>query len=202
MSHLSNTTTTTLIFAIGVAMLVGCSSTRNKTNVVKTSETTTQSSQTSDSATPAATEAMAADRNVVSSIEFKPGAKRLSPEATAELNRAILEAKQRGAVEEVHIAVWADQEAPARTGAALPRSQVRIAKERGENIENYMDQMEPAADIQIHNMTTKSESFADYLNTQDVVTKSRLADLGVSSNPDTDEISGPTSSALVFIKVK
>lgn len=192
-----------LAFAACVSLIVACSSTRNKTNVVRTETETTQTHHNADSTPVASAEAMpAGDRNVVSSIEFAPGQKKLSPEATAELNRAILEAKQRGQVEEVHVAVWPDQTAPTRAGAAFPKTQVQITKERAENIENYMDQMEPDANIQVHNMTSKSSDFASYLDVQDELTKNRLADVGVSTNPENDEVKGPTSSALVFIKVK
>jgi hypothetical protein len=202
-NQLVSTLSFPLAFAACVSLIVACSSTRNKTNVVRTKTETTQTHQNTETPAAMSAEAMpAGDRNVVSSIEFAPGQKKLSPEATAELNRAILEAKQRGQVEEVHVAVWPDQVAPTRAGASFPKTQVQIAKERAENIENYMDQMEPEANIQIHNMTSKSSDFANYLEMQDEITKNRLADAGVSANPETDEVKGPTSSALVFIKVK
>lgn len=187
-----------------VVFAMACSSTRNKTEV-KTTETT-RTQQSVKPVMPAENEAVAPvarsadEKNVVSTIEFTPGQRNLSPEATAELNRAILEAKQRGEVEEINIAVWSDlKTADAR--ARVPRSQVNIAKERGENIERYVDLMEPEVNVKVHNMATRPSGFADYLNTQDATTKRQLAEAGVATN-NNEEVNGPSSSALVLIKVK
>jgi hypothetical protein len=183
--------------ALGCLLMLGltmaCASTRNQTKVVKT-ETTETTHQNAAAVKPE-------DRNVVSSIEFAPGQRTLSPEATAELNKAILEAKQRGEVQEVNIAVWSDLNSTG-TKANLPRSQVNIAKERGENIEEYVDRMEPDVNVKVHNMATKPTSFVDYLNTQDATTKQKMAEAGVAANTDTNEVNGPSSSAIVVIKVK
>jgi hypothetical protein len=176
-----------------LGLTMACSSTRNQTKVVK--ETTT--TETHQDATAVKPE----DRNIVSSLEFAPGQRSLSPEATAELNRAILEAKQRGEVQEVNIAVWSDL-ASADPHINLPRSQVNIAKERGENIEQYVDRMEPDVNVKVHNMAAKPATFADYINSQDAATKQKMAEAGVAANSDTNEVKGPSSSAIVVIKVK
>jgi len=181
-------------------LTMGCAShqNRNKTEVVDETHRTTETT----SYTPTQTAAAMMDRNIVSTIDFEPGRKGLSPEATAELNRAILEAKQRGEVGEVDIAVWSDLEYPATKGQKLPAQQVDIADDRGENIGKYLDRMEPKANVKIFNMAKQPSSFANFLNTQDSEVKNKLSALGVTTDETGTDVKGRSSSALVFIKVK
>lgn len=147
-------------------------------------------------------QAESSPRSLVSAIDFIPGRKALSPEATAEINRLLIEAKQVGQVHEVSIAVWSDVEAPEGQGQKIPRSQVDLAEERADNIEKYIDRMEPQADLKVHNMAEESSGFVNYLQAQDETVKSQLATVGVATDEVNDEIKGRSSSALVLIKVK
>lgn len=185
------------LLAISCATLMltlGCASHRNKTEIVDKSQASDLSQNQQA--------AVAMDRNIVSSIDFEPGRRALSPEATAELNRAIMEAKQRGQVGEVDIAVWSDMEYPAGQGQKLPDQQINIAKERGANIEKYLDRMEPGASVKVHNMARQPSTFADFLHTQDSEVKNKLAAMGVSTDATGTDVKGRSSSALVMIKLK
>lgn len=190
-----NLTRVFVILALG--LVAACSSTRNKTEVVKAENASAKRAVGLESETEKA--ALAMDQNIVSTINFEPGRRALSPEATAEINRAILEAKQRGEVDEVSIAVWSDMKYPANKDSKLPKQQIDIAKERGDNIEKYIDQLEPKADVSVHNMAERPGAFSNFLKTQDATMKNRLSALGVANaeNPEAQ-----TSSALIFIKLK
>lgn len=187
--------TTTVLSAI---FLSGCAMTKNKTEVVE------KNPDRAIAAEPSANQqaAITLDRNIVSEIEFDPGRKALSPEATAELNRAILEAKERGEVGSVNVAVWSDMAYPTEDAKGLPRTQVELAKERGENIEKYMDRMQPEADIKVHNMARRPTAFSNFLNTQDAELKNRLAAMGIAESATAQSAQERKSTALVFIKLK
>jgi len=187
----------TALSILASLMLVACAASPNKTEVVEKTETITTRQMAQ---APAEKAAIVMDRNIVSTIAFEPGRKGLSPEATAELNRVILEAKQRGEVQAVDVAVWSDMESA--KGQKLPRQQVELAKERADNIEKYIDRMQPEADVTIHNMAQQPGSFANFLKTQDTTVKNRLAALGVAADETGQDVKARSSSALVFIKLK
>lgn len=185
--------TVALTLIASSSLLVACASSPNKTEVVDKTD------KLNSDATKAA---VALDRNIVSTIAFEPGRKGLSPEATAELNRAILEAKQRGDVEAVNIAVWSDMDYPSAKGQELPKKQVELAEERASNIEKYIDRMQPEAEITVHNMAERPGTFSNFLETQDATLKNRLAALGVSTDETGQAVKARSSSALVFIKLR
>ncbi|MEZ0391992.1 MAG: hypothetical protein ACAH59_07250 [Pseudobdellovibrionaceae bacterium] len=181
-----------LIYFLFACFLSACSTSGNKTEVIPKDQAQVQAP---GAIAPSSSEqaAMALDRNIVSTIAFEPGRKGLSPEATAEINKALMAAKKQGEVAAVDVAVWSDQALPKAEGAKLSTEQIELAEERGENIEKYIDRMEPNADVNVHNMAEKPNAFANFLNTQDSTVKNRLAAVDDSSR---------NSSAMVFIKLK
>jgi hypothetical protein len=202
---------TALIFASSLVAAVGCASKHNRAEVVKRTEVTETTHHAANNATsatpnaemsaqPAATSQ--ADRNLVSTIDFEPGRKGLSPEATAELNRVIMEAKQKGEVQQVNVAVWSDSEATATQGRILPSQQVNLAQQRGKNIEKYIDRMEPAADVHVVNMAQKPTAFVNFIQSEDPSVKEKLSAMGMATDENSKEIKGRSSSAVVVIKVR
>lgn len=187
---------TKMITLMASFVFMACASSPNKTEVVEKTEVTTTRAAPQ---TPPERASVALDRNIVSAVTFEPGRKGLSPEATAELNRVIMEAKQRGEVESVDVAAWSDMSAQ---GKRVPTEQVRLARERAANIQKYIDRMEPEAEVQTHNMAQQPSSFARFLNTQDPSVKNRLAAVGVTTDSSGQKVHARNSSALVFIKLK
>jgi hypothetical protein len=228
MAHITKVPSLFLISLATVGLMTGCASSRNQTKVQTTTETqrtqsVTQAESpnaespnidpvmtdygvstpaTSAAGSPAMARPETESANIVSNIEFNKGQKTLSPEATAELNKALSEARTRGQVEGVDIIVWSDRDAAVKSTAAQSRSQIEIARQRGENIEKYVDRMEPDAFVQVHNMATRPDAFMNYLNAQDEMTKEKLASAGLAADPATDEIKGHNSSAVILIKMK
>ncbi len=213
MVHHTQTWILALVSTLVTGALIGCASSRNQTKVQTTKETT-QTHTASQAAPPAPTADTAAtepnmaapstheEDSLVSSIEFARGQRTLNPEATAELNRVLSEAREKGEVAGVDIIVWPDSAATAKMGKAQSRSAIETARQRGENIEKYVDRMEPAANVQVHNMATRPDAFMNYLNAQDEMTKEKLAQAGLAADPETDEVKGRTSSAVILIKMK
>ncbi len=216
-SHLCFLSITAALIALS-----GCASKHNRAQVVKRTEVKETSHQANNqnsninssasqnpaqpqpvaTATAPAAASTAADRSLVSSIDFEPGRKGLSAEATAELNRVIMEAKQKGEVQQVNVAVWSDSEASASEGKKLPAGQVSLAQQRAKNIEKYMDRMEPAADVHVINMAQKPAAFAHFIQSQDPSVKEKLSAMGMATDESTSEIKGRSSSAVVVIQVR
>jgi hypothetical protein len=141
------------------------------------------------------------DRNVISSIRFTPGREVLTPEAASVIERALEEARIRGAVDLVEVVAWPDAEYPAK-GTELPKRQVRLAEHRGQNIEKYVRNVQPSATVRIHNMAQHSSNLGELFNTNDAELKKKLVSLGVAPTSDEPSVVGRSSTALVFIKVK
>ncbi len=156
----------------------------------------------SSSASNSALGSTSGDRSLVSSIDFQPGRKGLTPEATAELNRVIMEAKQKGDIQQVNVAVWSDSEATGAEGRKLPAAQVQLAQQRAQNIQRYIDRMEPSADVRVINMAKKPAQFANFVQSQNPSVKEKLSAMGITSDEISNDLKGRSSSAVVVIQVR
>lgn len=177
---------------LALSLCISCS--HNRSRVV---EKKSGSDANSGAVTPVEKE-----KSLVSAIDFEPGRKGLSAEATAEINRALMEAEMSGEVAEVSIAAWSDVEASEGQGQKIPQAQVELAEERAQNIEKYIDRMQPTADLKVHNMAEETQPFIEYLKSQDPKTKSQLAEVGVATDDVSNGIKWRSSAALVLIKLK
>lgn len=179
------------MFLVGTS----CALQSNRTHVV---ENRNPSQAMAEAAKSPAPEGVGKD--VVSTIQFPPGQHELTPEATAELNRAILEAKEKGQLQNVDVAVWSDWEASTQDSNSIPKEQVQVAKARAQNIQSYLDRMEPDAKIRVHNMASNPSSFSKWIQSQDLAAKNQLLAMGI--DPAKASETGKPSSALVFLKLK
>jgi hypothetical protein len=177
--------------ALGATLAIaGCSSTRNRTESVENRQPVTPTKQA----------AADMDSNVVSTITFEEGKRGVNGSAAQEIDRAISEAKQKGEIDRIDVAVWSDMEYPGR-GHDLPKNQVNLADDRGDNIEKYIDAKAPEASVRVHNMAKEPNALARFVNTRDAKLKEKLTSMGVTPNND-NTVDGRASSALVFIKLK
>lgn len=207
------------VFVLMVLVFIASCSTTNRTQVVEKNPTATpmgeQARSTNPSQVPSSvlpqesafsvenpTQHQTDQQNIVSTFEFRIGEPSLSPEAIAALNQSLLEARQRGQIAKIHVAVWSDSELAGSSGVEAPRPQVELAKERGENIEKYLDRMEPQTDIQIHNVSKDPQEVAALIQDQDENVQAQLAQMGVASGEAADDVKGRSSSALVLIEIK
>lgn len=148
--------------------------------------------------------AAARGEQVVSNIKFSRGQTDLTPSARAELDRAITEARRMGNIDDVTVAVWSDVEYPARNQSKVSSKQLELADKRGEKIEDYIARHNDITGLQVsvHNMGKKPSYLADMFQTADAKLKQQLVSKGVVRSTDDPTVTGQTSSALVFIKVK
>lgn len=178
-----------LILALALATTAGCSSADHD-------------SMAAGDTRAEATAAAQLDRNMVVTVDFKPGQQGLSADATAQIEKALRDARTRGEVDNVDVAVWSDMQYPAE-GRTLPREQVRLADERAKNLENFIDRVEPKSDVTVYNMAKQPNAFQKWVNTRDAEVKEKLTRAGVTQRTTAnDVIYDRTSKAMVFIEVR
>lgn len=139
--------------------------------------------------------------HVVSKIKFDKGSRDLSADAKAELERAISSARANGEIDDVTVVVWSDLEYPGK-GKKLSSTQVKLAEDRGEQIEDYLSEDLDISSyrVGVHNMGEKPNFLSEFFQTADADLKERLQSEGLAPTPGT--ISGQASNALIFIKLK
>lgn len=181
--------TTLLLASFAAAVFSGCSSTPKEQ--VATGETKA-----------AATAAAHLDRNRVVTVEYNRGQQGLSANATAEIEKALREARMHGEVDNVDVAVWSDMQYPAE-GKTLPQSQVDLADARAKNLEKFIDRIEPKSDVKTYNMAKQPNAFQKWVSTRDAEVKSKLTAAGVTSRTVSNEvIYDRASKAMVFIEIR
>lgn len=183
-----------LIVVLIATAIVGCKSVPEK-------------AQPQESYTPYAAnsrEAIAAadlNRDVVLTVEFKPGQDGLSKTAKNQIQRALADARKMGTIKNVEVAVWSDKEYPA-IGKSLPKDQVKLAAKRAKNLQLLIDKTEPSSDVNTFNMAKQPNSFQRWVNSRDAEVKSKLVAAGVVPRPKDNQIFDRTSTAIVFIEVR
>lgn len=174
--------------ALSLTVAAGCSSQNEKV--------------TSADTKAAAVAAAHMDRNRVITVDFKRGQQGLSSQATADVEKAIREARMHGEVGNVDVAVWSDLQYPAE-GHTLPKAQVDLANARAKNLEKLIDRVEPKSDIKTYNMAKQPNAFQKWVNTRDADVKAKLTDAGVATRTVSNEvIYDRAAKAMIFIEIR
>lgn len=103
-------------------------------------------------------------------IEFKPGSSELSENARKSLRMAVQNARQEGRIDKVHVAVWSDKPYP-KSSQDLPEADKRLANQRIEKVEDFLEDGLDVDDVDTYNMAEKSNWLARVFNTQDAELK-------------------------------
>lgn len=135
------------------------------------------------------------DRSVVAKISFKPGQNRLSPEATAHVQKALSDARTMGEIKNIEIVTWSDKDYPTH-GQKLSAREVNLSNERAKTLQKLVDQAAPWSSVKTFNMAKQPNAFQKWIDTRDAHVKEKLVSAGVSDS------AGRASSALLFIEVK
>lgn len=188
---------------LGLSLAFGCASREKQAEAVDAVKPQASTEVVNeDSASKAGR--LAADRGdaVVSTIRFNKGSRDLSSGARAELEKAINLAKQSGAIDDVTVAVWSDEEYPAKN-EKLPNSQVKLANERGDAIENYLDEKLDVDDVKVHNMAKRPSTFDTFIRRADTKLKQKLESEGLApTTADEPVFNGRSATALIMVHTK
>jgi len=135
-------------------------------------------------------------------IDFEKGSSSLSNLAQEQLSQFISEARQRGDFAEIKVAAWGDQQYPSK-GQVLAKSQVDLARERADNIREFLHRVQRVSAIETHNMAERPSQVEQILETTDAQVKNGIERLSVApTNEDQTgffKLKGKTSQALIMV---
>lgn len=137
-------------------------------------------------------------------ITFDKNTTTLTPEQKAEIQNTINMASQKGKIDEVKILVWADKEYPSEKGK-LDKSDVRLAKERIKNLNNYLKKDLRISDVDTYNMTERPNALQKFFHTSEAQVKSTTESSGAAptaENTGIFDIKDQASKAVVMVFLK
>ncbi|KHD89617.1 MAG: hypothetical protein OM95_02510 [Bdellovibrio sp. ArHS] len=124
---------------------------------------------------------------MVTEISFDEGQAALNDSAKEEIRGLIKSAKESGKIDELKVAAWADREYPAKDTKAS-KSDIDLAKKRGENIKAFVKKELAVNDINTYNMTERPNALQKFFKTPTEKTKTALEQSG--SAPKTQDETG------------
>ena len=104
-------------------------------------------------------------------INFNKGSTALPAAEQTKLTTFLNEAKSKGNIDEIEVAVWSDKSFPAK-GAPLSKSEQDLADDRGDAVEDFIEEKISGADVEVYNMAEKTNWLARAFNTEEAELKS------------------------------
>ncbi|MEK2645712.1 hypothetical protein [Bdellovibrio sp. BCCA] len=138
-----------------------------------------------DSETETASKALGA--KMTSEISFDEGQTNLSDSAKEDIRSLIKDAKEKGNIDELKVAVWADREYPTKDTKAS-KADIDLAKKRADNIKSFIKSEMKVGSVNTYNMTERPNALQKFLRTSDSKVKSTMEASG--SAPRTSEETG------------
>lgn len=194
-----------LLLIPALALTLGACSNKEKQEAKDNLETAKAEAAATVNGTRTETKEVAktlATPSMVTTVAFTKGKYALTPKAQSELNKLVEKAKQNGEIDKVRVAVWSDKEYPAE-GTKLPAVQQDLAKERGDRIENYLEDKLKVGDVEVHNMAKRAGRLAEIFSTDDAELKQAFIATGAAPTTATDGfLTGAASTAVIMVKMK
>lgn len=125
--------------------------------------------------------------NAVMEVSFDEGSAALTEDTKKELRNKISEAKQTNKIDELKIASWADREYPSKDTKAS-KSEVELAKKRGENLKSFVKDELKVGDVSTYNMTERPNPLQKFFRTGQAKVKNAMEASGAA--PRTEKETG------------
>lgn len=153
-----------------------------------------------DSETEKASKALGAE--MATEITFDPGQVTLSDSSKSEIRDLIHDARAKGDVEDVKIAVWADREYPMKEKKAS-KEDVALAAKRGDALKEFIKKEMDIASVNTYNMTERPNALQQFLKTPEAKVKDTLEARGAApkSNSETGIFGENSKSSKAVIMV-
>ncbi len=139
------------------------------------------------------------DASFVTEIVFNKGSSELSADGKSQLRDVLTAAQGRGKIEEVKVLSWADAEYPSK--GKLGKDATKLADERSQEIEGYIEDSVKGVDVDGHNMAERPADLNKIFRTQDVRVKRSLEQAGLSV-PAKSGMPAKASRSLVMVIIK
>lgn len=140
-----------------------------------------------------------------SEISFDEGKANLTESAQNEIRSVIGSAKEKGKIDELKVAVWADREYPVKDTKAS-KADIDLAKKRAENIKSFIKKELKVSSVNTYNMTERPNALQKFLKTPQEEVKATMEASGAA--PRTSEETGvfgqkaKASKAVIMIYMK
>lgn len=151
--------------------------------------------------------AMESDQKIAHTVivEFAPGQAVITPEAKEQLNQLIKNTRGKRRVHELQIAAWSDNDYP-KGDSDLSKSDIELARLRGQVVKNYLRRPIDASEVTNHNMAERSNWLSQLFKTDDATLKKELSrSAGVPMSNEEFRLireNGKPSSAVILTVVK
>lgn len=139
------------------------------------------------------------DASFVTEIVFNKGSSELTADGKSQLRDILTAAQSRGKIEEVKVLAWADAEYPKK--GRLGKDASKLADERTQEIEGYIDDNLKDIDVDDYNMAESPDQIEKLFNTSDARVKKSLERAGLSQ-PKKTGMPAKSSRALVMVIVQ
>lgn len=153
-----------------------------------------------DSETEKASKSLGAE--AAAEVSFEPGQSMLSESTKSEIRDLVKEARAKGNVEDVKIAVWADREYPMKDKKAS-KEDVALATKRGDELKEFIKKEMDISSVNTYNMTERPNALQQFLKTPEAKVKDTLEARGAA--PKTESETGifghgsKSSKAVIMI---
>lgn len=160
-------------------------------------------SATVDAETETASKSLGAA--MASEISFDEGKANLTEGAQNEIRSVINTAKEKGKIDELKVAVWADREYPVKD-TKVSKADIDLAKKRADNIKSFIKKELKVGSVNTYNMTERPNALQKFLKTPQETVKSTMEASGAA--PRTSEETGmfgqkaKASKAVIMIYMK
>ncbi|MGZ3723187.1 MAG: hypothetical protein ACXVA9_09665 [Bdellovibrionales bacterium] len=137
----------------------------------------------------------------VSQISFDKGSAKLTTSAMDKIDEMIQRARRDGAIDDVKVIAWADQEYPSSAKKTLNKRQLELAAKRAEAISSYIKQ-QSAASIHKYNMAERPNPIQELVASPDARIKRSLEDAGIATTAHNLRYPENASKAMVMLILK
>lgn len=139
-------------------------------------------------------------------INFSGKSANLTDAQKREIRTLIDTAKQKGEIDQVHVAVWSDKAFP-QEGQNLTDAERNLAEQRISGIETYMNEQLQVSNVETYSMAEKTNWFARAFNTNEAELQSLFSQQGAPQNVDPQEFrivkkEGGANKAVILIEMK
>jgi hypothetical protein len=142
---------------------------------------------------------------MASEVSFDEGKASLNESAQNEIRGIINSAKEKGKIDELKVAVWADREYPVKD-TKVSKADIDLAKKRADSIKSFIKREMKVGVVHTYNMTERPNALQKFLKTPQEKVKTTMEASGAA--PRTSDETGifgqkaKASKAVIMIYIK
>lgn len=184
-----------LIFITLTLFLFGCSNTPKNVDNVSNDEPQPISAASIEAKQLAAEH----EANSVIEVSFKKRSYALKPNSKIKIKALLSDIEKEKTIDEIKIISWSDQEYPSAEQNKLSDVQVKLARDRSEEIRTFIKTHNKKFKIDTMNMAERPGKLAELWGASDARLKKSLEDAGIPTSGES--LKGPSKASLAIVMV-